>query len=366
MDERRGGTRGVLWVLAWMAAAGAGLLGCRSSADELNVHGQVAPISEEARLDGARLMGPEVCLFRRAMGLDCETAEDVVRLNHLQFWGTHNSYHRRPAVAFDDSHKYEHAPLKEQLADHGVRAFELDLHNGSGTTIDVYHIQVIDSRTHCDTLTKCLTQMKEWSDENPNHLPVIVWFEAKTETAAGPVLRDLSGPDRVVREVMGDRIYTPDDLKAGYASPRARVDAEGWPSLRDMRGKFLFAMLNHDELTEAYSDGFTTLDGRAIFIKATPDQYERPWAVVTKINNPQSAGEIREALDRGLIVASNTCGAGNLGACMEKRVAATMNGTTTFHDDFEAEYAPFGEGQIAGCNPITAPPECADVDLTGP
>jgi Phosphoinositide phospholipase C, Ca2+-dependent len=292
--------------------------------------------------------------------------ESLVQLNHLQFWGTHNSYHLQPLIPFDASHRYSHAPLREQAELWGVRAFEIDLHDG-GDEIEVYHIQIIDSRTTCDTLTECLQQLRGWSDDSPGHLPVVVWFEAKDESITGPTLDNLDLVDETVRREMGDRTFTPDDLKGSHASPREALDMEGWPSLATMRGKFLFAVLNNDELTRAYSRDFTSLDGRMLFIKAERDQYDLPWAAVTKINNPEEADGIREALARELLVASNTCGAGSAAdECQREREAAVRNGTTTFHDDFEADYQPFGPGRIVGCSPITAPPECELLDLSGP
>lgn len=292
--------------------------------------------------------------------------ESVVRLNHLQFWGTHNSYHIEPLIPFDASHRYTHAPLREQAEMWGVRTFEIDLHDG-GDHVDVYHIQVIDSRTTCSTLDECLSQLRGWSEDHPGHLPTIVWFEAKDETITGPTLQDLEMVDETVSRVLGDRVFTPDDLKGSHESPRAALDAEGWPSLARMRGKFLFAVLNNDALTQAYSNDFTTLDGRMLFIKATPEQYDLPWAAVTKINDTRQAEDIGAALARNLLVASNTCGAGTSAEnCTIEREAGVNNGTTTFHDDFERDYQPFGPDRIMGCNPITAPPECALVDLAGP
>src|SRR5215212_8040257 len=53
--------------------------------------------------------------------------DDVLRLNHIQMKGTHNSYHIAPEGAIDDW-RYTHAPLDIQLAAQGVRKVELDTH----------------------------------------------------------------------------------------------------------------------------------------------------------------------------------------------------------------------------------------------
>src|SRR6187200_17719 len=63
------------------------------------------------------------------------TADDCLRLNHLQVLGTHNSYHlapEPPILAFlgdrAPAYDYTHRPLTEQLSELGVRQFEIDVY----------------------------------------------------------------------------------------------------------------------------------------------------------------------------------------------------------------------------------------------
>src|SRR6187431_961920 len=77
----------------------------------------------------------------------CATAEEIatLRLNQLQFVGSHNSYRRHtykpifdliqsfgptaPEEINAQSWDYDHLPLAEQLTDYGMRALELDVFN---------------------------------------------------------------------------------------------------------------------------------------------------------------------------------------------------------------------------------------------
>src|SRR5258706_12093956 len=92
----------------------------------------------------------------------------------LQVAGTHNSYHKAPAIAFDASHKYTHLPLDQQLAG-GVRGLELDLHLRTDGVFDVYHLSLIDPNSTCNTLEDCLGVVAGWSSAHASHTPIFIW-----------------------------------------------------------------------------------------------------------------------------------------------------------------------------------------------
>jgi len=290
--------------------------------------------------------------------------DGVLRLDHVQLRGTHNSYHQLPATVWDPSHEYSHAPLQIQLEAQGVRAFELDVHKNEAGEIEVYHISGIDPDSSCLAFVDCLGALRSWSTAHPDHVPLVVWIEVKDATGGSPLM-DTSPVDAAIRQVFdAGELLTPDDLAAGHSSPRARVEAEGWPTLGEVRGKVLFVLLNADR-AEGYTDGFVGLAGKPMFAAAPVERHADGWAVVTKINDPTRATEIRAALDAQMLVASNTCGAGTADAeCQAKLDAALDNGPHTLHDDFPARVdgrayvLDFPEGTPARCNPVTAPAEC--------
>lgn len=288
----------------------------------------------------------------------------TIRLNHLQMMGTHNSYHRAPLLAADASHRYTHKPLDEQL-EGGVRAFELDLHGGNDGKIHVYHIQAIDDRTTCSTLVECLSVLKKWSDAKPTHTPIFIWFEIKNDTSITPAIDDVRDVEKEILSVIpAERIITADFIRAGYATPRARVEAEGWPALRDVSGMFTFALIDRDDLASQYSNGNTTLEGRKIWLNANADQHTQPWALITKVGGPDDADEIADALRHDLIVATNSCGVDKTDeVCQGKLDMGVMRGIHMLKDDLpfpisgRAYYGHLPNGS-PGCNPVTAQAEC--------
>ncbi len=293
-----------------------------------------------------------------------EGPPSTVRLNHVQMIGTHNSYHIAPLIAVDASHKYTHKALDQQLAG-GVRAFELDLHGGNDGKIHVYHIQAVDDRTTCSTLKDCLSTLKTWSDGHPTHTPIFVWFEVKNDTSITPAIDDLAEVEKEILDVIpAQRLITADFIKGSYASPRARVEAEGWPALRDVSGMFTFMLIDRDDLAKKYSNNNSTLDGRKIWINAASDQHTQPWAMITKVGGPDDTAEISDALKNHMMVATNVCGADKADDfCQSKLSAAVAGGLHMLKDDLP--FAVSGRSYVAklpkgspGCNAVTSAADC--------
>jgi hypothetical protein len=288
----------------------------------------------------------------------------TVRLNHVQMIGTHNSYHVAPLIAVDASHKYTHKPLDQQLQG-GVRAFELDLHGAADGKIRVYHIQALDDGTTCSTLKECLQTLKSWSDARPTHTPIFVWFEIKNDASLTPAIADVLDVEREVLDVIpAERLITADFVRGRYPSARARVEAEGWPALRDVSGMFAFMLIDRDDLAKKYSADNTSLDGRKIWINAAADQHTQPWALMTKIGGPGDKDEIADALEHELIVATNICAINNSDdECQSKLDTGLSNGVHMLKDDLpfliagRSYFSKLPQGS-PGCNALTARADC--------
>lgn len=298
--------------------------------------------------------------------------DDVLRLHHVQDKGTHNSYHLAPAVPFDPSHAYSHAPLPEQLQSQGVRTFELDVHREVDGTLQVYHIIGIDDQSTCDTLDACLQQIKGWSDANPEHLPIVVWLELKDDTGGQPLdtPEALQLLDEAVTSVFPpDRLLSPDDVQGDFRTLRERLRTEGWPTLGELRGQVLVTILDTDAPAEVYTSGYTTLAGKPLFVRADSNQLELPWAAICKLGIDETEA-IAAAHAGNLLVATNVCGAADSDeTCFAAREQAMDAGFHMLKDDFPApvddrEYwLDFPDGDPARCNPVTAPPECTSEAL---
>lgn len=217
-------------------------------------------------------------------------------------------------VTASDALSYRHADLVAQL-DGGARSLEIDVNPDpdGGAFVDpagyrllrtqgvtdllpfdaeplkapgfkVLHIPDIDFRSHCPTLKLCLTQVRDWSDAHPGHVPLFLVVEAKTSdlpflpdpthtTPFTPALFD--DLDREFLEVLGrDRLITPDDVRGAHPTLNAAIRAGAWPTLKAARGKVVILMITAtgEAGTRGYLEGHPSLKGRAAFLRAEPGQ----------------------------------------------------------------------------------------------
>ena len=288
-----------------------------------------------------------------------------LRVTDVTMRCTHNSYHIEPPMPFDDSHRYTHKPLDVQLGEQGVRAFELDVHSGDG--FPVQHIPLgIDDLSTCPDLGACLGVINTWSAANPEHHLLVVWIEIKDELD-GVNITDYDALDAVIRGALPpERLYEPDEFKRGRASMREALLTAGWPTLAETRGQVMLVLLDVDlPHNRDYTHHYEHIDGRAMFARASETQYELPWGVIAKIDDPGDAAAIAAARAAGLLIASNTGSAGTSDADNAARLAAGIaNGSHMLCDDFpapvpgQAYYLDLPGGTPSICNPQTAPKEC--------
>ena len=220
---------------------------------------------------------------------DCEN----LRINQLQFIGTHNSYHIRvPGKSNRDiaDWNYNHAPLDVQL-DRGVRSFELDLHDREGA-FEVFHVPLLDEGTTCRRLSDALATVRKWSDAHPRHLPISFLFELKKE---GPRLDqriqevDAAGLGRL-DEVLSagfpaERRISPDDVRGNGKTLREAVRTTGWPTVAASRGKVFFILHDNGKQRDLYLQGHASLRGRVMFVRSDETRDEGATLV---LDNPRS------------------------------------------------------------------------------
>ncbi len=350
-------------------------------------------------------------------------ADECMRLNYVQVIGTHNSYHvqPRPALlsaiaAFDPlaaaSFEYTHRPLDDQLGDLGVRQVELDLFadpNGGlfavplgplfvppflpdpikpemlAPGLKVLHIQDIDFGTRCLTFVSCLQTIKAWSDAHPGHLPLMILVEAKDDRLALPPglppatvpvafgEDELDGIDAEIRSIFADdQLITPDDVRGGRATLEEAILKDGWPTLHESRGRFLFAFDNTDAKHDLYLGGHPSLEGRVMFTSSPPGS---PESAFVKVNDPVANQDyIRGLVEAGYIVRTRA-DADTVEArfgLTARRDAALASGAQFVSTDYPEPDPDFSTGYFveiaadgvnARCNPVLAPPGCDSVSL---
>jgi hypothetical protein len=344
--------------------------------------------------------------------ITAKNLDDCVRLNHLQVLGTHNSYHVAPEppmlAALGErgrNYDYSHRPLAEQLSQLRIRQFELDVFadpdggryaNPAALRLvagleppgpvmrqpgfKVLHVQDIDYRTTCATLVACLAEIRDWSHENPTHVPIMIMLEVKDSTprdADGigfvePIafgVDELRALDHEIRSVFdADHLITPDRVRGRHPTLEEAIRTAGWPLLREARGKVLFALDNTGEHRTRYLQGNASLEGRVMFVSSPPGE---PSAAFLKMNEAvgEEAARIRQMVEAGYLVRTRAdipteeARSGDTA----RRDSAFLSGAHYVSTDYP-EVSPFGSGYIARlpgaehvaarCNPVTAPAGC--------
>ena len=246
----------------------------------------------------------------------------MVHINQIQVIGSHNSYH----AGFPPSARkfmemknpkalhgldYHHPPLADQLSG-GVRQIEIDVfadtkggryahpkildmvakaglppdavfdpqHEMEKPGFKVLHMQDVDVRSTCMTLVDCLTDVRSWSKQHPQHLPIFILIETKEGkerecSECGPCRSRLPAPvfdalDKEIRSVFKpDEMITPDDVRGNSATLVEAVHAGKWPTLAEARGKVIFLM-DQRHVEPIYTAGHPSLRGRVLFTNAVP------------------------------------------------------------------------------------------------
>jgi len=347
-----------------------------------------------------------------------QAAQDkVVHINQIQVIGSHNSYHsgfapsERKYLEMKNpkalrSLDYSHAPLPVQF-DGGVRQIEIDVfadakggryahlpiddaavkaglptdpnfdpqHEMDKPGFKVMHVQGVDERSTCHTFVKCLTTVREWSKQHPQHLPLFVLVETKedggkprpdtiaTEPFTSQVFDAL---DAEVRSVFKPGEYiTPDEVRGNAATLNEAILAGGWPTLAKARGRVIF-LLDQRKVETIYTEGHASLKGRVFFTNA---EAGKPDAAFIEQNNG-SREDIDALVKKGYLIRTRTD---------EGTEEARTNDTTrrdlvftTGAQMISTDYPPsepsqwtsfvvaLPDGLVARCNPVNKPEGCVD------
>ncbi len=338
---------------------------------------------------------------------------EELKLNQIQVIGSHNSYKQaieqpimQMLLAKDSDHvglDYRHLPLKEQL-DLGIRGLEIDvLHDPAGgrysdpvglkllkqkglaslpyDTLDqlsgrglkVFHVPDIDFRSHCLTFIGCLTAIKEWSDENPDHIPLIITINPKDSgvkepgfTSVLPFTKQVL--DSVDLEILSvfpaSRLITPDQVKGKYPTLREAVTTGGWPSLKSVKGKILFVFDANETITELYIK--PSLKGKPMFANVAADHSDAAFFIM---NDPKSQlAEIKEKVRAGFMVrtrADADTREARAGDYTRFDAAMASGAQLISTDYYQSALSPsrnfhvtFSDGKYQRCNPVTASVNC--------
>lgn len=293
--------------------------------------------------------------------ITCANAQSVesLKLNQIQIIGSHNSYKKLPdprVMKFLIGKKkalgkkldpsgidYGHLPIDSQFSYYQVRGLEIDIYNDpkggvyykrrinafvhgipqkSGVEdlkhpgFKVLHIKDVDYQTNYYTFKQSLEAVKKWSDAHPNHLPIFINIETKTEGPAdrSGLLRFLGfkravpfdaaacdSMDAEVKAVFGNdlhNILTPDRLRGKYNSLDEMARNSGWPSLNECRGKIVFIILGGAK--SLYMQNHPSGQGRAMCVYSKPGNPE--CAFIMMDESVRQFNDIGERVKQGYIV----------------------------------------------------------------
>ncbi len=347
--------------------------------------------------------------------ISCSTPkEKEITMNQFQVIGSHNSYKQEiedplmEIILGKDSGTigldYFHIPIKEQL-DLGLRSLEIDaLHDPQGGRykepvgmrlllekgvtpkpfdtlnqlsapgLKVLHVPDIDFRSHCLTFISCLTEVKEWSDSNPNHFPIIITINPKNsglkEPGSTPVLpftkNVLDSLDQEILSVFSSSdLITPDLVQGEFATLREAVLSSGWPTLEKSKGKILFVLDAGSAITNMYIEN--SLKGKPMFPNI--EEEDHPLAAFFIMNDPKVQQEdIKQKVKAGFMVRTRAdadtkeARTGDL----SRLEAAISSGAQVISTDYYLDrLSPSGKFQVSlkdgkyqTCNPLIAPEKC--------
>jgi Phosphoinositide phospholipase C, Ca2+-dependent len=355
----------------------------------------------------------------------------TLRINQIQVIGSHNSYHtgiapsERKLIEQQNPKAmraldYAHAPLPDQLTG-GVRQLEIDVyadtkggryahpmivdkvaeaglpadpdfdpkHEMDKPGFKVMHVLGVDQRSSCHTFVACLTIIRGWSKEHPQHLPIFILVETKQGKPGAPPAANEPEPftpttfdalDAEIRSVFSAKeMIAPDQVRGthetlfdaiqdsgkGTAAGKKTSKTGGWPTLAEARGKVVFLM-DQRPVEAVYTEGHPSLRGRAIFTNATPGA---PDAAFTE-ENSGTKEEIDALARQGYLIRTRTDDGTEEARSNDHTRAnvALSSGAQMLSTDYPSSepakwtgfFVGLPQGLVARCNPVTAPPSCVD------
>lgn len=189
-------------------------------------------------------------------------ADAFPRYNEVYGVATHNSYwvNRSDKADFFASGTQE--ILSDQLLHDHVRALELDIHSEGAPAArwKVYHTSDSEDFT-CRYLDDCLQMLRTFAYAVPRHEVVNVMVELKNvvpytgasfpgipTTANFDDSHTIEQLDDTLRQMLGSSLYTPADFLSRCAPGSTMVSClatAGWPTVDQLRGKFIVNMLGN-------------------------------------------------------------------------------------------------------------------------
>jgi hypothetical protein len=176
-----------------------------------------------------------------------------IRFQKAQFKTSHNSYERKEdfhqQLAWDPDHPYEG----------GCRGVECDIWRRSdaslGTSVGYFLVGHVQPGAH--SLADYLGYLLSFHVNNPRHDPILVHIDIKSTQGSYQGF-----PDEIDRYISSwfDRnlIFKPSDLTADMQNLVAASVENKWPTIGELRDKFLFCLTGNSIWKGYYADHMDT------------------------------------------------------------------------------------------------------------
>ncbi|MGI6392772.1 MAG: Ca2+-dependent phosphoinositide-specific phospholipase C [Candidatus Izemoplasmatales bacterium] len=251
---------------------------------------------------------------QKFVGFDLE--DNDLRLNEIRILASHNSYKKKGTaigklfVGLGDSFaearalEYGNPDLTTQL-NVGIRSFELDVRYRKDE-FECTHVPLVDNSTTAAKLALAFEEIALWSKNNPNHIPIILLLELKSDwMMLDPLLEDIGSAeltllDELIVASFSDSLYTPKELMGAYSSIRERLVAESWPLVNALLGKVI-VVLHPGKFTSDYLELDPEFDDMAMFPAVSNQDIDHPHAAFSVHNNPDPE-RILPLLEANMIV----------------------------------------------------------------
>ena len=267
--------------------------------EQAYLNGEIPPVDEASFFDG---------------DLNAEL-EAGLKFNEIAFIGTHNSYQKQSVPTMHklysqlseltfgafkaNTGEFESQTLTQQL-NCGIRNVEIDIETferDGEISFTCMHIPALDMGTTCYDFELALKEIVLWSDNNPNHLPITVIIEPKQvflplEDMKFFNMEYVEVLDNLLRESLGDKLFTPSDMLRDYASFGEMRAADDWCKVKDMLGKVV-VLLHDTGVTEKYIDLDPSIKSQAMFPMLRPADIGRDCASFLIINHPEEIAKCK-------------------------------------------------------------------------
>lgn len=167
--------------------------------------------------------------------------------DRVAFKASHNSYDRdeRPIIT----------QLSWSAANHyqkGCRGLELDIHPSENLWVwSVNHIGRYKGLVDMQ-FSGYLTLLRDWSDKNPGHDVITVTVDLKSDPSD---LRSFPWQlDAYIKRHLGSaKLFTPGELQGSNADLVSGAMSRGWPTLGDLKGRFILCLSGSEDAKKAYA-----------------------------------------------------------------------------------------------------------------